>query len=108
MVDPAIRSKRGCFLLHVRPERLAEYLKAHEAVWEPMLAALTRSGWRNYSLFVRASDGLVVGYYESDDALAAREAQSREEIDAIWQASMAPFFVPGSTMELLEQYFYLA
>jgi L-rhamnose mutarotase len=93
--------------LHVRPERLVEYVEAHQGVWASMLAALTRSGWRNYSLFVRASDGLVVGYYESDDAAAAMSAQAREEIDAVWQESMAPFFEPGSRLEPLEQYFYL-
>ena len=32
--------QRVCFLLKVRPERLAEYKERHKAVWPEMLAAL--------------------------------------------------------------------
>jgi L-rhamnose mutarotase len=32
-----------------------------------VLAALHESGWHHYSLFLRESDGLVVGYLETDD-----------------------------------------
>ena len=57
---------RYCFQLQVRPERLAEYRERHRAVWPEMLAALRDTGWRNYSLFLRA-DGLLIGYVEADD-----------------------------------------
>jgi L-rhamnose mutarotase len=106
-LEPAVRATRRCFLLHVRPQRLREYVEDHQRVWSEMLETLSRSGWRNYSLFLRASDGLVVGYFESDDAAAAMDRQAREEVDARWQATMAPYFVPGSSLEELEQYFHL-
>lgn len=64
-------TERVCFLLQIRPELLDEYLTVHEHVWPEMLAALSRTGWRNYSLFVRRPDGLVVGYLETDDFAAA-------------------------------------
>ncbi|WP_433300287.1 L-rhamnose mutarotase [Actinoplanes sp. CA-030573] len=48
---------RYCFNLQVRPERLAEYVERHQAVWPEMQDALRATGWRNYSLFLR-SDGL--------------------------------------------------
>jgi L-rhamnose mutarotase len=83
--------RRVCFLLKVRPDRLAEYRERHQAVWPDMLAALRETGWRNYSLFLR-DDGLLVGYLETDDFQAAREGMDRTDVNARWQAEMAPFF----------------
>jgi L-rhamnose mutarotase len=83
--------QRVCFLLKVRPDRLAEYRERHRAVWPDMLAALRATGWRNYSLFLR-DDGLLVGYLETDDFQAALDGMARTDINARWQAEMAPFF----------------
>ena len=82
---------RYCFNLQVRPERMAEYVERHQAVWPEMQDALRATGWRNYSLFLR-SDGLLVGYVEADDLTAAQAAMAALEVDERWQASMAPFF----------------
>lgn len=100
---------RCCFLLHVRPDRLTEYVEVHQHVWEEMRQALTRCGWRNYSLFLRPEDGLVVGYFESDDVDAAQAAMGDEEVNTRWQTEMAQYFVQpdGGTNEILPQYFYL-
>lgn len=102
--------QRCCFLLHVRPERLAEYIEVHQHVWQQMRQALTDTGWRHYSLFLRPEDGLVVGYFESDDAAAAMEAMNAQEVNTRWQAEMAQYFVQpdGGDAEVLRQYFYLA
>ncbi|MBF0966371.1 MAG: L-rhamnose mutarotase, partial [Actinomyces bouchesdurhonensis] len=43
---------RACFLLRVRPEKLAEYADVHQRVWDEMLQALRDAGWRHYSLFL--------------------------------------------------------
>jgi L-rhamnose mutarotase len=103
---------RHCFLLRVRPDRLDEYRERHRAVWPEMLAALRDAGWRNYSLHLR-SDGLLVGYVEADDLSVAREAMSATEVNARWQAEMAPFFTdldgrgPDQGFELLDEIFHL-
>ncbi|MDU0349720.1 L-rhamnose mutarotase [Actinomyces sp. MRS3W] len=101
--------QRCCFLLHVRPERLTEYVEVHQHVWEDMRQALTRCGWRHYSLFLRPEDGLVVGYFESDDTAAAMAAMEDEDVNTRWQAEMAQYFVQpdGGTSTVLPQYFYL-
>ena len=52
--------QRVGFMLKVKPEHVAEYKRHHENVWPEMQAALSRSGWHNYSLFIRP-DGLVFG-----------------------------------------------
>jgi L-rhamnose mutarotase len=103
--------RRVCFLLKVRPDRLEEYRERHEAVWPEMLDALRETGWHNYSLFLRP-DGLLVGYLETDDFEAAREAMARTEVNARWQAEMAPFFEdlegsPDEGMVALTEVFHL-
>ena len=77
---------------------------------QEMREALHRTGWRNYSLFLRPEDGLVVGYFESDDVAAAMAAMEREEVNARWQAEMAQYFLQpdGGRAAVLPQYFHLA
>jgi L-rhamnose mutarotase len=103
---------RVCFLLQVRPERLAEYKERHKAVWPEMRQALRATGWTNYSLFLR-DDGLLVGYVETDDFEAARAAMEKLVVNARWQKEMSEFFVnppgvaPDQAMKPLEEVFHL-
>ncbi len=84
--------KRVGFLLKVKSDKMEEYRGRHQAVWPEMLAALRRTGWHNYSLFMRA-DGLLFGYFETPDSFqAALNGMAKEEINATWQADMVPFF----------------
>ena len=104
-------TRRVCFLLKVRPERLAEYRERHREVWPEMLDALRATGWRNYSLFLR-EDGLLVGYLETGDFDAALAGMAATEVNARWQAEMAPFFEhldgrPDEGMRPLTEVFHL-
>ncbi|MBD8042783.1 L-rhamnose mutarotase [Arthrobacter sp. Sa2BUA2] len=99
---------RRCFLLHIRPERLAEYVEVHQRVWPEMLDALRETGWRNYSLFLRPQDGLVVGYYEAADAAATQQLMDAHPVNARWQSEMAQYFVEGTSAQTLTQYFHLS
>jgi L-rhamnose mutarotase len=92
---------RICFTLQIRPEHIDEYRGRHAAVWPDMLAALRDAGWRDYSIFLR-DDGLVVGYFVTDDLATAQEAMAATEVNARWQAEMAPFFADGSFLVLDE------
>src|SRR5947208_7319816 len=84
--------KRVGFVLKVKPERLEEYKRHHEQVWPEMLQALRDAGWHNYSLFLN-DDGLLFGYFETPESLQAAQAgMAREEVNARWQALMAPYF----------------
>ncbi|MER7677738.1 L-rhamnose mutarotase [Streptomyces sp. NPDC096934] len=105
--------QRVCFLLKVRADRLDEYRERHAAVWPEMLRALSATGWRNYSLFLR-EDGLLVGYLETEDFAAARAGMDATDVNARWQAEMAPFFespdgaAPDEAMTPLAEVFHLA
>lgn len=83
--------QRVCFLLKVREDRAEEYKKRHAEVWPEMREALSAAGWHNYSLFLRP-DGLLVGYLETEDFEAAQRAMAETDVNARWQAEMAPFF----------------
>ncbi|GAA3740694.1 L-rhamnose mutarotase [Salinactinospora qingdaonensis] len=103
--------QRVCFLLKVKPERLEEYRERHSRVWPEMLAALREAGWHNYSLFCN-DDGLLVGYLETEDFATAQAAMERTEVNARWQAEMAPFFEnlsgrPDEGMVPLTEVFHL-
>lgn len=104
--------KRYCFVLQVKPDRLEEYKERHKRVWPEMLDALRETGWRNYSLFLRA-DGLLVGYVECEDFEASRAAMLELEVNARWQAEMRDFFLgldgagADERMRPLEEVFHL-
>lgn len=84
-------TQRVCFTLRVRRDRIDEYRERHAAVWPDMLRALADTGWGNYSLFL-SDDGLLVGYLETEDFEAAKAAMAERDVNARWQAEMAPFF----------------
>ncbi|HWQ54903.1 MAG TPA: L-rhamnose mutarotase [Bryobacteraceae bacterium] len=83
--------ERVCFVLKVKPDRLAEYKQRHKTVWPDMQWALRETGWRNYSLFLR-EDGLLVGYLETPSFEKARAGMDAREVNERWQREMAPFF----------------
>jgi len=105
--------ERVCFLLKVKADRLDEYKERHQAVWPEMLQALSETGWHNYSLFLRG-DGLLVGYLETPDFQKALQGMAGREVNARWQAEMAPYFEelegrrPDQGMFSLEEVFHLA
>lgn len=92
---------------------IPEYRRRHREVWAEMLEALTAAGWHNYSLFLR-EDGLLVGYVETPDFAQALNRMAATEVNARWQAEMAPFFEalegqrPDESMRPLAEVFHLA
>ena len=102
--------ERACFLLRVKQERLADYLKAHD-VWPEMRQAIHAAGIRNYSMFYRA-DGLLVGYLEGENIRESLRQAGQTDVNRRWQAHVAEFFDSGSGdmqsrgLEWLQPYFY--
>lgn len=105
--------KRVAFLLQIREDKIAEYKEHHQAVWPEMLDALRRTGWHNYSLFMR-EDGLLFGYFETPESFqVALDGMAKEAINAKWQEFMAPYFeglggaYADESMIELEEIFHL-
>lgn len=103
---------RVCFKLQVKPDRLHEYRRRHEAVWPEMLEALAGTGWHNYSLFL-APDGLLIGYFETPSLDKALADMAALDVNRAWQAEMADFFeeldgrTPDEGFLVLEEVFNL-
>jgi L-rhamnose mutarotase len=101
-------TQRSAFVLHVRPDKIEEYVTEHARVWPEMLEALRAAGIRNYSIF-RAGDH-VFGYFEADDLEAAGRHLAAEEVSARWQDHMAGLLeerVPDAGPPQLEEIFRL-
>ena len=100
------------FLLKVKEEYVEEYKAHHKKVWLEMQTALSRNGWKNYSLFIRP-DGLLFGYFEASESFeSSRAGMSTEEINTKWQTFMTDYFedlpgLPDEGMVKLDQVFYL-
>ena len=103
--------KRVGFQFKVRPDRLAEYKEQHQHVWPEMLDALRETGWHNYTLFMR-EDGLIFGYFETEESLAAAQAKmAAKDVNTRWQEFMSSFIDanarPDETFVELKEYFHL-
>ena len=103
--------KRVGFQFKVRQDRLVEYKEHHKNVWTEMLDALSETGWRNYTLFMRP-DGLIFGYFETDtDLVTAQSKMAGKDVNTRWQEFMSEFMDsnarPDETFVELEEYFHL-
>jgi L-rhamnose mutarotase len=101
-------TQRAAFVLRVKPEKIDDYIAAHQDVWPEMLAALRGAGIRNYSIF-RHGDTMF-GYFECDDLAAASAAMEAQQVNTRWQDTMADLLderVPDAGPPLLEEIFRL-
>jgi L-rhamnose mutarotase len=101
-------TQRAAFVLHVKPDRIDDYVDAHRNVWPEMLQALREAGVRNYTIFRSGAD--VFGYFESDDLDRAGVHMASQEVNARWQDTMAELLeqrVPDGGPTPLEEIFRL-
>ena len=101
-------TQRSGFVLHVRPDRIDEYVEAHARVWPEMLDALRTAGIRNYTIFRAGTT--VFGYFEADDLGAVAAYLRTQQVNTRWQDAMAELLaerVPDGGPPPLEQIFRL-
>jgi len=102
--------QRACFILHVKKDRVQDYLDAHQ-VWPEMEKAISDAGIRNYSMFVR-DDGLLVGYFEAEDPEGSLRKLGETDVNRRWQEHMAEYFESSGDLQeggvqWLRQCYYL-
>ena len=51
-------------VIRLKPEVIAEYKRIHAAVWPEVLAAITTSNIRNYTIFLKEPENLLFAYWE--------------------------------------------
>ena len=92
--------ERVCFTMRVAPEHMDQYIAMHAHTWPELLDGLRRTGWENYSLFLR-SDGFLIGYVESVDWMRSSTEMDALPVSPRWSVEMDRLVVPGSTMDYL-------
>jgi L-rhamnose mutarotase len=101
-------TQRTAFVLRVRPDKIEEYVRAHQEVWPEMLEALRDAGIHNYTIFRDGNQ--VFGYFEADDLAAAERDLAQQEVSTRWQDAMAELLierVPDAGPPALEEIFRL-
>ena len=101
-------TERTAFVLRVRPDKIEEYIRAHQDVWPEMLDALRGAGIRNYTIFREGNQ--MFGYFEADDLAAAGRYLAQQEVSTRWQDAMAELLmerVPDGGPAALEEIFRL-
>jgi L-rhamnose mutarotase len=101
-------TERSAFVLHVRPDKVDEYVEVHRNVWPEMLDALHSAGIRNYTIYRHGNE--VFGYFEADDVDAAAAFMEAQDVNARWQDAMAGLLeerVPDAGPASLEEVFRL-
>ena len=106
--------QRVGFRLKLKKDLLDEYVERHRNVWPDMLAALSATGWTNYSLFLDREDATLFGYFETPYLDSARVGMAATEVNKRWQSEMAHYFEeldgvgPDEGFKQLESVFFLA
>lgn len=74
----------------LHPDKRAEYLELHSAVWPGVEAMITECGIRNFTIFVRGD--VLFGYYEyvGDDYEADQARMAADPVSQQWWSRTDP------------------
>ena len=56
--------QRYGMVIGIRPEMIGEHKRLHAAVWPTVLAQISRSHIRNYTIYLREPENLLFSYFE--------------------------------------------
>lgn len=87
-------TRRFGMVCRLHPDKRAEYLELHSAVWPGVEAMITECGIRNFTIFVRGD--VLFGYYEyvGDDYEADQRLMAADPSTQEWWARTAPCQLP--------------
>jgi L-rhamnose mutarotase len=91
------KPKRYGSVIKVKPEMLEEYKELHANAWPGVLARITASNIRNYTIYYR--DGYLFSHYEywGDDYAADMAEMAKDPITHEWWTRTAPCQEPIET-----------
>jgi L-rhamnose mutarotase len=101
--------------LALKPDKVTEYKRLHAAVWPDVLARISASNIRNYSIFLKEPENLLFGYWEyhGTDFAADTAAMAADKVTQDWWAVCMPMQVPFETRKpdewwaMMEEVFHL-
>jgi L-rhamnose mutarotase len=85
--------------LKLKAEHVAEYKRLHADVWPAVLARISESHIRNYSIFLKEPENLLFGYWEyhGTDYAADMAAIAADPVTQEWWAVCGPCQEPFET-----------
>lgn len=88
--------QRMAFMIRLNPEKMAEYKDLHANAWPGILKQISASHIRNYSIFLREPENLLVGIYEyhGDDYEADMARMGEDPETQKWWALTDPCQTP--------------
>lgn len=91
--------QRMAMMIGLRPESMDEYKALHAAVWPQVLARISASNIRNYSIFLRQPENVMFGYWEyhGTDFAADSAAIAADPVTQEWWKLCGPMQVPLKT-----------
>jgi len=105
--------KRYGQVIGIRPEHVPEYVAAHAAVWPGVLATISQSNIRNYSIFLRGDRLFAYFEYVGDDFEADMARMAADPETQRWWEWMMPLQDPlpdraeGEWWASMEEVFHL-
>jgi len=95
-------------------EKVEKYKALHAAAWPDVLACITASNIRNYSIFLRTPENLLFSYWEyhGEDFEADARKMAADPVTRQWWALTDPCQEPYETREAgawwasMEEVFY--
>ena len=77
--------KRVGQLIHIRPEKIAEYKRLHAEAWPEVLSIISACNIRRYSIYLKEPENLLFSHFEyhgddwdADMAKMAADPKTRE------------------------------
>lgn len=86
-------------VIGIDPSRIAEYKRVHAAVWPAVLARITACHIRNYTIFLKEPENLLVAYWEyhGKDFTADMAAMAADPATQDWWKLCEPMQLPLDT-----------
>ena len=101
--------------LRLKPDKVAEYRRLHAAVWPAVLARISASNIRNYSIYLKQPENLLFSCWEyhGADFAADMAAMAADPVTQDWWAVCVPCQEPfaaraeGEWWAMMEEVFHL-
>ena len=91
--------RRFGMVLGLNPEKKADYVRLHAAVWPDVLKMIHDCHIRNYSIFLKEPEDMLFAYYEymGTDHAADMARMAADPVTQDWWAVCMPCQVPVET-----------
>lgn len=75
----------------VKEDKIDEYIRRHNEIWEEMKDVLSKAGIRNYSIWNVGNE--LFGYYECDSIEEASRIQAKSDVVKKWDEYMSDILI---------------